>query len=95
MFELAGKQGEFADQFLGACRIENAADFSQMQGEEVKLYYASQVAVAPPIFALVSNRPDDLAEHYQRYLIKGFREAWDFAGVPIRLRINARKSQRS
>ena len=67
----------------------------QMQGEEVKLYYASQVAVAPPIFALVSNRPDDLAEHYQRYLIKGFREAWDFAGVPIRLRINARKSQRS
>ena len=62
----------------------------QVGGEEVKLYYASQVAVAPPIFVLICNRPDDLVEHYQRYLIKGFRAAWNFSGVPMRLRINPR-----
>ena len=66
----------------------------QKGGEEVKLFYASQVAIAPPIFALICNRPDDLAEHYQRYLIKGFREAWSFSGVPMWLRINARKGSR-
>ena len=34
----------------------------QKPGEEVKLLYASQIAVAPPTFAIVSNRPDDVPE---------------------------------
>ena len=38
----------------------------QKEGEEVKLLYASQVGTAPPLFAIVSNRPDDVAESYQR-----------------------------
>lgn len=63
----------------------------QKPGEEVKLLYASQVAVAPPLFAIVSNRPDDVPEHYQRYLVRGFREAFGFRGVPIRLRFRSRK----
>ncbi len=63
----------------------------QKEGEEVKLLYATQVAVAPPTFAIVGNRPDDVVEHYQRYLLRGFRQAWGFAGVPIRLRLRARK----
>jgi GTP-binding protein len=63
----------------------------QKEGEEVKLLYASQIGIAPPTFAVVANRPDDVAEHYQRYLIKGFRKAWGFSGVPIRLRLRARK----
>ncbi len=63
----------------------------QKDGEEVRLLYASQIAIAPPTFALISNRPDDVPEGYQRYLTKGFREAWDFAGVPLRLKLRARK----
>ncbi|MBL8986928.1 MAG: ribosome biogenesis GTPase Der, partial [Gemmatimonadetes bacterium] len=63
----------------------------QKEGEEVKLLYATQIAVAPPTFAVISNRPDDVPEHYQRFLIKGFRQAWGFAGVPIRLKLRARK----
>ncbi|MBM4188179.1 MAG: ribosome biogenesis GTPase Der [Gemmatimonadetes bacterium] len=65
----------------------------QREGEEVKLLYASQVAVAPPTFAIVSNRPDDVVEHYQRYLLRGFRAAWGFQGVPVRLRLRARKGR--
>jgi GTPase len=64
----------------------------QKPGEEVKLLYASQVETAPPLIAIVSNRPDDVPEHYQRYLLKGFREAFGFTGVPIRLRFRARKT---
>ena len=63
----------------------------QKEGEEVKLLYASQIGVAPPAIAIVTNRPDDVAEHYQRYLVHGFRKAWGFKGVPIRLRLRARK----
>ena len=34
----------------------------QKPGEEVKLLYASQIGTAPPTFAIVSNRPDDVPE---------------------------------
>lgn len=62
----------------------------QKMGEEVKLLYASQVGTAPPLFAIVSNRPDDVPESYQRYLIHGFRAAWGFQGIPVRLKFTAR-----
>ena len=66
----------------------------QKEGDEVKLLYASQVGTAPPMFAIVSNRPDDVAESYQRYLINGFREAWGFKGAPVRLKFTARGAKR-
>ena len=66
----------------------------QKPGEEVKLLYASQIATAPPTFAIVSNRPDDVPEAYQRYLVHGFREAWPFAGSPLRLKFTRRGSRR-
>jgi len=66
----------------------------QKPGEEVKLLYASQIDTAPPTFAIVSNRPDDVPVSYQRYLVHGFREAWPFHGSPVRLRFTSRGSRR-
>ena len=66
----------------------------QKPGEEVKLLYASQVAVAPPTIAIVSNRPDDVPEAYERYLVRGFRDAFGFSGSPLRLRFTARGSRK-
>jgi GTP-binding protein len=65
----------------------------QSEGEEVKLLYATQVAAAPPLFAIFSNRPDEVPEAYQRYLVNGFREAWGFKGSPIRLRLRRRSGR--
>ncbi|HEV8177695.1 MAG TPA: ribosome biogenesis GTPase Der [Gemmatimonadales bacterium] len=66
----------------------------QKPGEEVKLLYASQIATAPPTLAIVSNRPDEVPEAYQRYLANGFREAWPFTGSPLRLKFTSRGSRR-
>jgi GTP-binding protein len=66
----------------------------QKPGEEVKLLYASQIGTAPPTFAIVSNRPDDVPESYQRYLVHGFRSEWPFTGSPLRLRFTRRGSRR-
>ena len=66
----------------------------QKPGEEVKLLYASQIATAPPTLAIVSNRPDEVPESYQRYLAHGFREAWPFTGSPLRLKFTSRGSRR-
>jgi GTPase len=66
----------------------------QKPGEEVKLLYASQVGTAPPTLAIVSNRPEEVPESYQRYLVHGFRQAWPFDGSPLRLKFTRRGSRR-
>jgi GTP-binding protein len=63
---------------------------SQQPGEAVKLLFASQINIKPPEFAIVTNRPDEIPESYQRYLVRGFREAWGFKGAPIRVKYNRR-----
>ncbi len=57
----------------------------QSAGFEIKLSYATQVETAPPTFAVFGNNPDQLQEHYVRYLHNGFREAWGFDGNPLRI----------
>lgn len=66
----------------------------QAPGEEVKLLYASQVGTRPPVIAIVSNRPDDVPEAYQRYLNNGFREAFGFTGAPLRIKFTGRGARR-
>jgi GTPase len=63
------------------------------RGRRVKIRYATQVGVTPPTFALFSNYPKALPEHYIRFLHNGFREAWTFMGTPIRLRVRSGKDR--
>ncbi|MBA2627483.1 MAG: ribosome biogenesis GTPase Der [Gemmatimonadales bacterium] len=67
----------------------------QKPGEEVKLLYASQISTAPPTFAIVTNRPDDVPESYQRFLMHGFRAEWPFHGSPVRLKFTRRGSRKT
>ncbi|MFL5574420.1 MAG: ribosome biogenesis GTPase Der [Gemmatimonadaceae bacterium] len=57
----------------------------QAAGREIKLIYATQVETAPPAIAVFGNNPDALQEHYVRYLHNGFREAYGYAGNPLRI----------
>ena len=65
----------------------------QQTGDEVKLLYATQIGTAPPTIAIVSNRPTDVPESYQRYLMHGFRKEWPFLGSPLRLKFSLRGSR--
>jgi GTP-binding protein len=66
----------------------------QRGGQEVRMLYASQIGTAPPVFAVVSNAPEAVPEAYQRFLVNGFRDAWGFAGVPIRLKLRRKRGRR-
>jgi GTP-binding protein len=66
----------------------------QRGGQEVRILYGSQIGTAPPTFAVVSNAPEALPEAYQRFLVNGFRSAWGFAGVPIRLKLRRKRGRR-
>lgn len=57
---------------------------------DVRIYYGTQVASEPPLFVLFANRPEEVADHYVRYLENGFREAWDFLGNPVRIKLRER-----
>jgi GTP-binding protein len=59
----------------------------------VKLYYISQVAVAPPTFVLFTNEPRGIGESYQRYLTRRLRENYGFTGTPLRLLFRHRRKE--
>jgi GTP-binding protein len=65
----------------------------QPVGQSVRLLYASQIGTAPPRFAIVSNRPEAIPDSYQRYLLNGFREAWEFTGAPVGLKFRRRRGR--
>lgn len=53
-------------------------------GRRLKIYYAAQVGHAPPSFAFVCNKPDDIPDRYQRYLENYLRKVFELK-VPMRL----------
>lgn len=61
------------------------------KGQRLKIYYASQVAVAPPTIVLFVNDPNLLHFSYQRYLENRLREAFGFSGTTIRIIARERK----
>ena len=61
-------------------------------GQRLRIYYASQVAVAPPTIVLFVNDVDLLHFSYKRYLENKLREAFGFEGTPIH--IIARKKEK-
>src|SRR5207302_2362233 len=59
-------------------------------GRRVRVYYATQIATAPPTIALVVNKPEWVEEGYQRFMINRFRELLPYPEVPIKLLIRPR-----
>lgn len=60
-------------------------------GRRLKIYYASQVAVAPPTFVLFVNEPELLHFSYKRFIENTLREALDFTGTTLRIIARERK----
>lgn len=64
---------------------------SGKRGRRLRIYYGTQVAVAPPSFALFVNDVK-LAEHnYLVYIERKIRESFGFKGTPIRLFLRPKK----
>ncbi len=60
------------------------------KGKRLKILYATQVSVKPPTFVLFVNDKDLMHFSYERYLENKLREAFGFAGTPIRFIIRER-----
>ena len=59
-------------------------------GKRLRIYYATQVATAPPIILLHINDKNLVHFSYTRYLENKIRERFNFSGTPIRLTFRER-----
>ncbi len=55
------------------------------KGRRLKIYYMTQVSVAPPTFVLFCNNAELFHYSYQRYIENCLRQTFGFAGTPIKL----------
>ena len=62
-------------------------------GRRLRVYYSSQVSVAPPTFVLFVNSEDLMHFSYERFLENSIRNAFDFSGTPIRILTREKKSE--
>ena len=76
--------GALNDLLADAMRVSEPPSYL---GRRLKLYYASQVAVRPPLFVLMVNDEKLLHFSYARYLENTIRSAYDFSGTPIRIQL--------
>ena len=63
-----------------------------VKGRRPKLFYATQVAVAPPTFVFFAREAGSVHFSYRRYLENRLREAFGFDGTPVRLVFRERSS---
>lgn len=54
-------------------------------GKRLRIFYATQVATAPPTFVVFVNDPELMHFSYERYLENQIRQAFDFSGTPLHL----------
>jgi GTP-binding protein len=65
-----------------------------VKGRRPKLFYATQVGVAPPTFVFFARDAGSVHFSYRRYLENRLRESFGFLGTPIRLVFRERASDR-
>ena len=54
------------------------------KGKRLKIYYATQVGVKPPLFSFQVNKRELMHFSYSRYLENQIRAAYGFAGTPLK-----------
>ncbi|MEW6068575.1 MAG: ribosome biogenesis GTPase Der [Nitrospirota bacterium] len=61
------------------------------KGRQVKFYYITQIKTEPPSFVIFANYPSAVKKSHLRYIEKGLRQRFSFAGTPVRIYIKQRE----
>jgi GTP-binding protein len=76
---------------VSALQEEHPAPLAK--GHPVKLFYAAQVAYAPPTFVIQCSRPEAIGDSYRRFVENRIREAFGLE-IPMRLVFKERRRRR-
>jgi GTP-binding protein len=61
-----------------------------MTGRRLRIYYMTQIQVAPAKFVVFVNNPQLMTDTYQKYIVNQFRKAYHFSGSPITLELRGK-----
>lgn len=81
--------GTLNDLILDTVRANEPPSYN---GRRLKVYYSSQVSVAPPTFVLFVNNCDLMHFSYERFLENSIRKAFDYSGTPIKIVTREKKA---
>ena len=59
----------------------------------LRMHYATQTGTEPPTFTFFVNHTDLVSDSYRRYIENRMRDAFGFAGTPIRLRFRKKDTR--
>ena len=76
--------------WLARVQAEKAPPATRL-GRPARFYYMTQVAQAPPRFAIFASQPEAVNASYHRFLLNRLRESFGYAGATVRL--DVRKSE--
>ena len=65
------------------------------KGRRLKIYYMTQVSVAPPTFVIFANSVELFHFSYQRYLENQIREVFGLTGTPVKIIVRQRGDEKS
>ena len=65
------------------------------KGRRLKVFYMTQVGIKPPTFVIFVNDKKLMHFSYTRYIENRIREAFGFAGTPLKFIIRERKGEKS
>ncbi len=65
------------------------------RGKSAKIYYMTQVSTRPTMFIVFANDPSLIHWSYTRHIENALRERFGFDGVPLKLEVRGRKSERA
>lgn len=101
IFEMLIKINENYSQRISTGRlnevIQNAMRkhiLPSVNGQNIRLYFATQYDIRPPRIALIMNKPQGLHFSYRRYLTNQMREQFDFEGTPVLFKAKAKNQKR-
>jgi GTP-binding protein len=60
------------------------------KGAHLRIYYATQPQVAPPVFLFFANNAEEIHWGYERYLENRIRDKYGFTGTPIKIVFRSR-----
>lgn len=55
------------------------------KGRPFRVSYGLQARAEPPTFLFFTSRPQDIPEHYRRFLVNRLRENFELRGTPVRV----------
>lgn len=65
-----------------------------VNGQNIRIYFATQYDIRPPRIALIMNKPQGLHFSYRRYLTNQFRDQFDFEGTPILFKAKSKNANK-